>query len=87
MVKNGTEVARVTAEVWVRSPAWHSGLQDPTLPQLWLGFNPRPRNFPYAVGMALNRKEGRKAGRQADKQARRRREEGKKNNFASSTDY
>ena len=24
----------------VRSPAWHSGLKDPVLPQLWLGPDP-----------------------------------------------
>ena len=30
----------VATEVWVRSPAWHSGLEDPGLPKLWLRFNP-----------------------------------------------
>ena len=33
-VKNLTAVAWVSAEVWVQSPAWRSGLKDPVLPQL-----------------------------------------------------
>ena len=44
-VTNPTAVARVTAEAQVRSPAWHSGLEDPALPQLRLRFSPQPRNF------------------------------------------
>ena len=44
-VKNPTPAARVTAEVWVQSPAQYSGLKDPALQQLWLGFNSWPRNF------------------------------------------
>ena len=50
-VKNPSTEARVTAQVRVRSPAQHSGLKDPILPQLWhrsypwVGFNPWPRNF------------------------------------------
>ena len=45
-VKNLTAVARVTVKVWVRSPAWYSGLKDLVLPQLrpglqlWLRFSP-----------------------------------------------
>ena len=34
-VKNPTAAAQVTAEVWVPSPAWQSGLKDPASPQLW----------------------------------------------------
>ena len=36
-VKNPTAAAQVTLEVWVRFPAWHSGLKDLVLLQLWLG--------------------------------------------------
>ena len=48
-VMNPTAVAWVTAEVRVRSLAWHSGLKDLALSQLqcrlklWLRFNPWPR--------------------------------------------
>ena len=50
-VENLTAAAWVTAEVQVQSPAQCNGLKDPVLPQLWLGlqlwlgFNPWPRNF------------------------------------------
>ena len=44
-VKNPTAGARVTTEVQVHSPAWHSGLKDLAVSQLWLGFNPWPGNF------------------------------------------
>ena len=50
-VKNLTAVVQSVAEVQVQSPAWHSGLKDPVLLQLWqrsqlqCGFDPWPRNF------------------------------------------
>ena len=50
-VKNLTRAAWVTAEVWVLSPAWHSGLKDPVLLPLscrlllWLRFSLWPGNF------------------------------------------
>ena len=44
-VKDLTVVAQIVAEVQVQSPVWHRGLKDPALPQLWLRFNPWPRNF------------------------------------------
>ena len=44
-VRNPNSVAWVALEVRVQSRAWHSGLQDPTLLQLWLGFKPWPINF------------------------------------------
>ena len=50
-IKNPTEAAWVTAEVWVWSLAEHSGLKDLALlrlwhrSQLWIGFNPWPGNF------------------------------------------
>ena len=44
-VKDPTAVAQGAAEVQVRSPAQHSGLKDPGLPQLQLGFSLWPRNF------------------------------------------
>ena len=53
--KNLMRVAQVAAKVWVPSPAQHSGLKDPALLklwrrlQLWLGFDPRPRNFHMAT--------------------------------------
>ena len=62
-VKNPTAVAQVAAELWVRSPAQHSGLKDLALlqlqhrSQLQLRFNSWPRNFHYAAGVG---KEGRK---------------------------
>ena len=46
----------VAAEVWVRSPAWHSGLEDPGLPKLWLRFNPWPGNFHMPWGQPLKKK-------------------------------
>ena len=33
-VKNTTAAAQAAAEVWVQSPAWHSGLKDLALPHL-----------------------------------------------------
>ena len=50
-VKNLTTAAQVTAEVWVQSLASCSALKDSALlqlkhrSQLWLRFNPWPRNF------------------------------------------
>ena len=53
-VKNPTAMAQVTVEVQIRSPAWHSGLQDiEVLAQrqrrlLWLRFSPWPGNVQMA---------------------------------------
>ena len=44
-----TAAARVAVDVWVQFLARHSGLKDPALPQLQLGFNPWPQE-PYAPG-------------------------------------
>ena len=44
-VKNPTGVVQVTEKEWVQSPAQCSGLKDPALPELWLGFDPWPENF------------------------------------------
>ena len=44
-VKNLTAVAQITVEGQVQSLAQHSGLKDPVLLQLWLGFSPWPGNF------------------------------------------
>ena len=44
-VKNPTALAPFAAEEQVPSVAWCTGLKDLALPQLWLGFNPWPRNF------------------------------------------
>ena len=50
-VKNLTAAARVPLKAQVRFPTWGSGLKDLALlqlrcrSQLWLGFNPWPRNF------------------------------------------
>ena len=58
-VKNLIAVAWVTVEVQIWSPAWHSGLKDPVLPQLqlrsqlWLRF--WPRELQYAIGAAIKR--------------------------------
>ena len=44
-VKNLSTRAWVDAEAWVQSLARLSGLKDLALLQLWLRFNPWPRNF------------------------------------------
>ena len=44
-VKNPTVMAQVIVEVWVSSLTRQSGLKDPVLPQLQLGFNPWPGNL------------------------------------------
>ena len=61
-VKNLTAVAWVTAEVWVPSLAWHSGLTDLALLQLqhrsqlwWLRFNPWPGELLCATGVAIKK--------------------------------
>lgn len=57
--KNLTAAGWVAVELWVPSPAWHSGLKDPALPQLWrrsqlwLGFIPWTGNLTYAVSAAF----------------------------------
>ena len=43
-------------ELPVQSQAHCSGLKDPALPQLWLGFN--PWEFPYAMDVTLKKKGG-----------------------------
>ena len=50
-VKNPTEVAEVSAEVWFRSLAQLSGLTDPALAQL--RFSPWPGELSHAVGAAI----------------------------------
>ena len=55
-VKNLTEAAQVAAEVWVSSPAWHSGLKDIASLHLrrrlqqQLRFSPWPGNFHVSQG-------------------------------------
>ena len=44
-VRNPAGVAGFAVEARVRSAAWHSGLKEPMLLQLWLGFSRRPWNF------------------------------------------
>ena len=70
-VKNQTAAARVTAEAWDQSLAWHSGLKDPALlhlwhrSQLWLRFSPWTGNFHMAWVQPLKKKEkekGKKMG-------------------------
>ena len=61
-VKDPTAVALVTAEAQVQSPAQHRGLKNSTLlqlwqrSQLWLGFNPWPRNFHVLLVQSLIKK-------------------------------
>ena len=61
--KNPTAVAWVVAEMRVESPAGYSGLKFPVLlqlqcrSQLWLRFNPWPRELPYAVGVTIKFRE------------------------------
>ena len=43
--KDLTAVDCAAEEERVSSPAWHSGLKELVVLQLWLGFNPCPRNF------------------------------------------
>ena len=58
-VKNLTAVARVAAEVRVRSPAQCSGLKDPAVSQLHhrsaaaAQIQPLPQELPYAVGAVI----------------------------------
>ena len=51
-VKNPTAVALVTAEVWVPSPAWCTGLKDLHSILAW--------KLPYAMGAALKKKKKKK---------------------------
>ena len=44
-VKPLTAVAQVAVEAWVPSLAQHRGLKDLASLQLWLRFDPWPRNF------------------------------------------
>ena len=53
-VKNLTGGAQVSAEAWVRCPAWCSGLKDLALPQLWLRFHPWLQELLYAVAVATH---------------------------------
>ena len=52
-VKNLPAVVWVTAEMLVHFPDQCSGLKAPVLPRLWLGFNPWPRELPFALGVAV----------------------------------
>ena len=45
--------------MWILSLALHSGLKDPVLPQLWLGFDTWPGNFPMPKVQPLKKKKGR----------------------------
>ena len=61
-VKNPTAVVQVAEEAQAQSPSWCSGLKDQALPQLWyrtqlyLGFNPWPRNFHTPRVQSLKKK-------------------------------
>ena len=61
-VKNPTAAALVATEEQVQSPAWHSGLNELALLQLWhrlqlgLRFNLRPGNFHLLLVQPLKRK-------------------------------
>ena len=61
-VKNQTAAAPGAVEAHVQFLSWCSGSKDLVLLQLWhrsqlgLRFSPRPGEFPYAVGMAMNKK-------------------------------
>ena len=54
--------AQVVVELWVRSPARHSGLKDPALLQLWcrlqlwFRFSPWPWELTYVVDVAIKEK-------------------------------
>ena len=58
-IKNPTAAAQVAAEVRIRSLAQCSRLKDPAFPQLW-GRSQLPaawpREFPYAMGVAIKKK-------------------------------
>ena len=54
-VKNPLVVAWVTAEAWVQSLAWHSGLKDLVLLQPRHRFHTEAREPPYAMGVAIKR--------------------------------
>ena len=86
-VKNPTAMAQVTVEVQIRSLAWRSGLEDPTLPwllhrsQLGLRFIPWPGSFHILWVQPLKRKERRMEGREEE------REEGRKGKFYVCVDH
>ena len=58
-VKSPTAVTLVSAEAWVQSPTWHSGLKEPALLQLWhrsataVQIQSLAQQLPYAVGVAI----------------------------------
>ena len=49
-------MAQVAVKAQVQCPAWHSGLKDPALLQLWLGFNSWPRE-PHVPWVQSKKKE------------------------------
>ena len=56
-VKNPTAAVQVPAEAQVQSPAWCSGLKDPTFPltaAAWV--QSLAGEFPYATGAAIKKK-------------------------------
>ena len=58
-VKNVNAAAGVTAELQVQSPFWQSGLKDPALVHLQLGFNPWPGVFYMNIFWPLKKKKKR----------------------------
>ena len=55
-VKNLTAKAQMAGDVWIRSPAWRSGLNDPALLQLQLRFSPWPGNIHMPQVQAFKKK-------------------------------
>ena len=55
-IKNPTAAAQVTAEVWVGSLAWHSGLKDTAWIPAVAWAQSLAQELPYAVGVAIQLK-------------------------------
>lgn len=49
------QVRNLTAVAWVIAEA--QGLKDLVLPKLWLRFDPWCRELPYALGVAMKKRE------------------------------
>ena len=62
-VKNPTAAARVAAEVWVRSPAWHRGVKGSGVAAAAAQIRCQARELPYAVGAAVKGKKGKNTQR------------------------
>ena len=59
-VKNPTAAASVAAEVWVQSPAQHSGLKGSSVVAAAVQIQSLAKKLPYAMGEAIKKKKKKK---------------------------